>query len=504
MKGTWKSNRGWGIVALSVWATCVRGAVVDPADYGFSPDASAATNAAALQQALDGGKRTVQVTRPGVYGLDRTVWLDSDTRLTFVPGAVLQKRSAYVQMLANRGLLTGTWDTNIVIEGAMIDVNEFGARHSVDSPIRGTHGQVSFFRIRDLTVRNFICRNLDAIQYGFQISAFENVVLEGFEIRGKKDGVHINAGRKFVVRNGVLETGDDGIALNASDWVDGTPVLGSIEDGLIENVTDDGHGHCNFSRILTGAWTDWREGIRLQRGDTVRCGKNLYRVVMPLGTNEYVSLEAPAHARGIWADKSGLRFLYMQSDGVMSANIRNVTFRNIYLRSARNGFLADWETRSEWNRSMHPEVKPGNYPVCEIRLEDIYSESPHSLVSGNESVRLWLRNIYKTQGPLVNLSPRDYNRDCAIDVWLYLSGVVLKADDGKGADISVSGSGSSLNLTVDGLMQERDLRVSVGTGVRARVNGTGSVSTLEGLTPKTGDSVKVGGVLKTFDGTRWR
>jgi len=113
--------------------------------------------------------------------------------------------------------------------------------------------------------------------------------------------------------------------------------------------------------------------------------------------------------------------------------------------------------------------------------------------SGNESVRLWLRNICKTRGPLVNLSRRDHNRDCEIDVWLHLSGVVLKTDD-KSPDISVSGASSSLNLTVDGLMQDRDLRLSIGPGVRARVNGTGSVNSLENLTPKAGDSVKVNGV----------
>ncbi len=488
-------------VAGTAWAGT---GIIDPADYGFAPDAPAATNAAALQRALDGGKRTVQVTRPGVYGLDRTVWLDSDTRLVFTPGAVLQKQAAYVHVLANRGLESWAWNTNVVVEGATIDVNQFSSGHNENSPMFGNRGQVAFCRIRDLTVRKLTLLGLVGAQYGFQLAAFENVILDEFEIRGKKDGVHINTGRKFVVRNGTVETGDDGIALNAMDWVSATPALGSIEDGLIENVTDDGHGHCNFSRILTGAWTDWHEGIRLQRGDTVRCGQKLYRVAMPLGTNEFVSLEAPAHARGVWTDSSGLKFWYMQDDGALSANIRNVTFRNIYLRSPRNGFLADWETRSEWNRGMHPEVKPENYPVCEVRLEDVYSESPHALVSGNESVRLWLRNVYKTQGPLVSLSRRNYNRDCAIDVWLHLSGVVLKKDGGERADISVSGAGSSLNVTVEGLMQERDLRVSAGAGVRARVNGTGSVSTLEGLTPETGDSVKVNGVLKTFDGAQWR
>lgn len=474
--------------------------IVDPADYGFLPDAPPAANRAALQQALEGGRRTVQVTRPGVYGLDSTVWLDNDTRLVFTPGAVLQKQGAFVHVLANRGLGTGTWNTNIVIEGATIDVNGVSAGHDENSPMFGNRGQVSFFHVRNLAVRDFTCLNLHGAQYGFQVAAFENVVLDGFEIRGAKDGVHINAGRKFAIRNGTLETGDDGIALNAEDWVSSAPVLGDIDDGLIENVTDEGHGKCNFSRILTGAWTDWRRGIRLQRGDTVRCGQNLYRVAMPLGTTEYTSQEAPSHTSGVWTDTSGLRFLYLQNNGVLSASIRNVTFRNIYLRSPRNGFLANWETRSEWNRGIHPEVKPENYPVCEVRLEDVYSESPHALVYGNESVRLWLRNVCKTHGPLVNLS-RD---GCDIDVWLHLSGVVLRPDDGKGADIAVRGQGASLNLVLDGLMQERDLRLSVGAGVNARVNGMGSLDTLENLTPRAGDAVKVRGVLRTFDGATWR
>jgi len=164
----------------------------------------------------------------------------------------------------------------------------------------------------------------------------------------------------------------------------------------------------------------------------------------------------------------------MQNNGALSANIRNVTFRNIYLCSPRRGFLADWETQSEWNRAIHPEVKPENYPVCEVRLEDVYSESPLPLVEGNESVRLWLHNVCKNQGPLIAL----HRGGCDIDAWLHFSGIVLKPDDGKGADIAVHGKGTSLNLTVDGLMQQRDLRLSVGADGHARVNGNGSIDTL--------------------------
>ena len=130
--------------------------------------------------------------------------------LIFAPGVVLQKRTPYVQVLANRGLFSGTWNTKITVEGATIDVNQCSAGHDENSPMFGNRGQVSFCRIRNLMVRNFNCLNLHGPQYGFQIAAFENVVLDGFEIRGAKDGIHVNAGRKFVIRNGTLETGDDG------------------------------------------------------------------------------------------------------------------------------------------------------------------------------------------------------------------------------------------------------------------------------------------------------
>ncbi|MBO7684997.1 MAG: hypothetical protein J6V72_01345, partial [Kiritimatiellae bacterium] len=63
---------------------------------------------------------------------------------------------------------------------------------------------------------------------------FDGIVVDGFVIRGGKDGIHLNRGKNFVVRNGVLRTLDDGIAVNAGEWPGGfTPVMGSIENGLI-------------------------------------------------------------------------------------------------------------------------------------------------------------------------------------------------------------------------------------------------------------------------------
>lgn len=96
------------------------GAEIDPADFGFSPDAPAATNAVALQKALDGGHRTVRVTKPGVYDLDRPVFLDDATDLSFGADVVLRKAVRYSNVLVNRGAWLGTTNRDITVRGRCI------------------------------------------------------------------------------------------------------------------------------------------------------------------------------------------------------------------------------------------------------------------------------------------------------------------------------------------------------------------------------------------------
>ena len=76
---------------------------VDAAEFGFSPDAEPAVNAVALQRALDGGRRTVRVTVPGVYKLDRTIFLDDETTLDCADGVVFEKAKRFANVFANRG-----------------------------------------------------------------------------------------------------------------------------------------------------------------------------------------------------------------------------------------------------------------------------------------------------------------------------------------------------------------------------------------------------------------
>ena len=61
-----------------------------PAEFGFSPSSSADVNVAALQAALDRGG-IVTVETPGVYDLDNTVILNSNTRLICAPGVYSER-----------------------------------------------------------------------------------------------------------------------------------------------------------------------------------------------------------------------------------------------------------------------------------------------------------------------------------------------------------------------------------------------------------------------------
>jgi len=367
------------------------GAYVDAAEFGFRPDASAAENAAALQKAVDGGRKTVHVVRPGIYDLDRSVTLDSDTTLFCEPGVVFRKAAKYLHVLVNRAAYSGGCDSNIVVRGLEIRTAGNETFAAFDTLAPGFRGHLAFFRVKDCGIYDFTLNDLGRSQYAIQVVDFDGFTVDGFVIRGDKDGVHFNAGKNFVVRNGRLRTYDDGIALNAGDWPYCTPKMGPLVNGVIENIVDEPGGHCNFARVITACWKDWYPGIRVQRDDLFRFGKSVYFVhPMPLSTNEYVSLTAPTHRKGVWKSPEGINWVFLQDDGETRADIRNVVFRNIEMNSAR-AISCSWEL-CEWARLVHPEIAPKDYPVIDIRLENVRQTVHGTIVGGNASCKVTMKN----------------------------------------------------------------------------------------------------------------
>ena len=489
-----------GVVMGAVFALPAAEApvVLSAADCGFAPDAEAAQNVAALQKALDGGKKTVTVARPGEYRLNARVYIDSYTRLVFAPGVILKKTGRYDFVLVNRGALTRTWNENIAIEGLTICVNGVDVCPSTDQPVFGLRGHLTMYFVRNLTVTRFTCLDVQKNQFCLHFCKFDHLVLDTFEIRGDKDGVHLGTGKNFVVRNGVCATYDDGVALNAQDYPSSQPMQGDITDGVVENVADlrkEKTGG-NSVRLLTGAWPDWRMGLLLRNGDTVRHGKNVYRVLSKEVGKDVASAEAPVHAQGAWTDKAGLTFYHSQSDGAVQANIRNVVFKKLQLQESRNSFKASWDFCSA-NRAIHPATPKERIPVMDVTVMDTRASGPKPFVYGNASIHARLDDV-ACEGPLFSIKGKD--TDCSLTAkgWQVAKAVGETSEP----DILFEGPGV-LNLSLEGVKQGRDVRLKIGKNTRTRVTGSVSVDTLDNLSPVKGDTVRVGGIKKAFSGGAW-
>ncbi len=450
--------------------------VVDANALGFDPAAEPTANAAALQKALDGGNRKVVVAKPGTYGLDRTVFIDSHTELEFAKGVVLQKRCKYANVLVNRGAYNFGSNEDITVRGLEISVNGFQMIPPVTSPAKNLRGQLAFYHAKHVKVYDFRCVDLANYQYCVHFVGFEDVLVDGFEIRGKKDGIHFNSGRGFVVRNGVACTCDDALAVNAGDWPDCAPEMGSLEDGLFENIRFLPTGPENVKkpgelvRLDACVWPDWHPGIRLQRNDTVRVGKNVYAISpMPFTTNETVSLTCPTHTNGVWKSPEGINFLFLQSNGANRCDVRNVTFRNIH-SDHPVGALVTWETGSAWCRAIHPEIKPEQYPVIDATFENFTMTVPgRPAIRGIAHVDLKLRNVTSAgalvsvaatrgiHGPHKGMRGRIVCTDCEF------------AGPDKN-DFEVLGD-CDVEISVNNARQSRDVRIVARRGARVKTTG---------------------------------
>ncbi|AEI49698.1 hypothetical protein [Runella slithyformis] len=323
-------------------------------DFGFSPEASGLENTLALQKAVDRGG-TIVVSQPGTYKLAGTVYVGSHTTLDFGNHVFIQKvneRGEFSHVILNKGAFTKTYDQNITIRGLHIAVNKMDVRKFAEA--YGLHGQLAFFYVKDLKIERFRCLDLGKMQYGIHVCTFEDLIIDDVIIKGEKDGVHLGRGKRFTIRNGVFQTFDDAVALNAHDYATGNPELGWIENGVIENCHDLNAENTTgyFCRILAGAWTDWKEGMEVQQSDAVVSNGKLYRVQAKPDGTKYISKTRPTHEKGSQMI-DGINWGVVQDEVIYTAGVRNVIFRNIFLEKPRIGLSIHFDN-DKYSRSYYP------------------------------------------------------------------------------------------------------------------------------------------------------
>jgi hypothetical protein len=367
-------------LALACLAAKASAAFSDAADFGFSPDATGVENAKALQRAVDGAG-TIVVSRPGTYKIAGPVYIGSNTSLMFGDNVFLKKvaeRGPFTHVFLNKGALRKSWDRHIGISGLNLIVNGVDVRNW---QVYGLHGQVAFFYVKDLRIDRFRCLDGGRLQYAIHVCTFEDIAIEDFRIEGEKDGVHLGRGKRFAIRNGTFDTGDDAIALNGHDYSVGNPELGWIEDGVIENMHDLPNPKRQtgyFCRMLAGAWIDRSPGMEVQQSDTVVSEGRLYRVQANPDGVLYRSVTRPTHKAGRMV-LDGIPWGVVQDEVTHTAGVRNVVFRDIFLGEARVAFSVHFDN-DKYSRSYYPGAP---IPLQEnILLENVrvLHDSPRDLL----------------------------------------------------------------------------------------------------------------------------
>jgi hypothetical protein len=327
----------------------------DALSFGFSPNASGIENTIALQKAVDQGG-TIVVRKSGTYKLAGTVYVGSNTTLDFGDNVFIKKvneKGTFTHVILNKGALTKKYDEHISIKGLNIIVN---GQDKPFSDVYGLRGQLAFFYAKDIKIEHFRCNDLTKMQFGIHVCTFEDLIIDDVIIKGEKDGVHLGRGKRFTIRNGVFQTFDDAIALNAHDYATSNPELGWIENGVIENCHDLNAENTvgYFCRILAGAWTDWKEGMEVQQSDAVVSNGKIYRVQAKPDGTKYMSKTKPTHEKGSMVLDS-INWGVVQNDVTYTAGVRNVIFRNIFLEKPRIGLSIHFDN-DKYSRSYYPNA----------------------------------------------------------------------------------------------------------------------------------------------------
>jgi hypothetical protein len=318
--------------------------------YGFSPSATATANVTALQTALNAantaGGGTVVIDQAGDYLVNATSRIYSNTALICAPGVALSKSgSNFGEVIANDGAYTGHTDENISIIGLRIKCN---GNQQVEAITSGLRGHIALWHARNVLLDNVQILDLPNAQFGIHISDWADLIVDRCRLEGTKDGLHLGKGQRGIVRRMFTDTTDDGLAINAHDYISSNPDIGEITDLTVEDC----HFQGQAIRMMTGSWADWTTSTTYYRGETVRHAGKIYRAFFGAGGSGTSSV-APTHSSGTVTGADGIPWRFERVGTETETNIRRVRILNCTFRF--NMIFTD-----AWNGATdHRAVTPG-------------------------------------------------------------------------------------------------------------------------------------------------
>ena len=324
------------------------------ANFGVLPSNTASANTTALQTLLDNGG-TIIIDTPGTYLMDNVLLIGSNTSLELGNQVYIKRTNNSNGVIINKGAFTKTYDENIRIKGFHLICD--GYNGSTAGLIYGLRGHIGFYYVKNLILEDMVCEDLPNTAFFIHLSNWENVLIDTIRVYGQKDAVHLNRGDGLKICNARFRTFDDPIALNAMDYTNGCPELGSIRNVVIENCVDlsdvDTTGF--FARIIAGSWLDWASGKSYRHSDTiVNSIGNVYRLIASTDLTYYTSTVEPTHTSGVIAGVDGIAWRFIQNDAQYSCGCENIVFRDIYLKKDRDVAISLFCVNDAYNRCVYP------------------------------------------------------------------------------------------------------------------------------------------------------
>ena len=328
--------------------------IIDAYIFGFSPSATGETNSIAINNALSlGGKIIVSI--PGVYEIDDSIVLPSNTTIEFVKGCTLKhvipSHSNFVNTFKNKGCETSTGNDNISIigNGLKIDFNGHdGTEGGATLPFAYQNGRISFFKVTNFEVSGIYVNDLEEgyTMYFFELTNCAFGKINDINLKNySKDGIDLIHSHDIHIKNYRSTTGDDAIFMG-SGWINYDKTIGDTYNITIENWIGDSVFVGVPSRIITTSWDDWQTG-RTYMGseeDASELCVNAGRVYRKVTNGNQVASNAPTHSTGIVTGIDGIGWLVVSDTVKYTNDVYNIRYINCRVVNTYSQFLWAYES----------------------------------------------------------------------------------------------------------------------------------------------------------------